>query len=72
MVKIKNKENTSVLKKIVAALNEKANMLTDEEYRDSMFSKMLEEGRKSKSLSSAQAKKELNKRGIRLRHTTTH
>jgi hypothetical protein len=26
VVKIKNKENTSVLKKIVAALNEKANM----------------------------------------------
>ena len=64
VVKIRNKENTSVLKKIVAALNEKANVLSDEEYRDSMFSKLLEEGRKSKSLSNAQAKKELNKREI--------
>lgn len=64
VVKIKNKENTSVLKKIVAALNEKASMLSDEEYRDSMFSKLLEEGRKSKLLSTTQAKKELNKRGI--------
>ena len=64
VVKIKNKENTSVLKKIVAALNEKANMLTDEEYRDSIFSKLMQEGRKSKLLSSTQAKKELNKRGI--------
>ena len=64
VVKIKKKENTSVLKKIVAALNEKANVLSDEEYRDSMFSKLLEEGRKSKLLSTTQAKKELTKRGI--------
>ncbi|MBI1768131.1 MAG: hypothetical protein HY015_10485 [Bacteroidetes bacterium] len=64
VVKIKKKENTSVLKKIVAALNEKASVLSDEEYRDSMFSKLLEEGRKSKLLSTTQAKKELNKRGI--------
>ncbi len=64
VVKIKNKENTSVLKKIVAALNEKASVLSDEEYRDSMFSRLLEEGRKSKLLSTAQAKKELTKRGI--------
>jgi len=64
VVKIKNKENTSVLKKIVAALNEKASVLSDEEYRDGMFSKLLEEGRKSKLLSTTQAKKELNKRGI--------
>ncbi len=64
VVKIKKKENTSVLKKIVAALNEKASVLSDEEYRDSMFSKLLEEGRKSKLLSTTQAKKELTKRGI--------
>ena len=66
VVKIKHKENASLLKKLVAALNEKANVLTDEEYRDSMFSKLLEEGRKSKLLSSSQAKRELNKRGISL------
>jgi len=64
VVKIKNKENTSVLKKIVAALNEKASVLSDEEYRDGMFSKLLDEGRKSKLLSTTQAKKELTKRGI--------
>ena len=64
VVKIKKKENTLVLKKIVAALNEKASVLSDEEYRDGMFSKLLEEGRKSKLLSAAQAKKELTKRGI--------
>ena len=64
VVKIKKKENTSVLKKIVAALNETASVLSDEEYRDSIFSKLLEEGRKSKLLSTTQAKKELNKRRI--------
>ncbi len=64
VVKIKKKENTSVLKKIVAALNEKASVLSDGEYRDSMFSKLLEEGRKSKLLFTTQAKKELTKRGI--------
>ena len=64
VVKIKNKENTTVLKKIIAALNEKASFMSDEEYRDAMFSKLLVEGRKSKSLTATQAKMELNKRGI--------
>ena len=64
VVKIKKKENALVLKKIVAALNEKASVLSDEEYRNSMFSKLLEEGRKSKLLSATQTKKELTKRGI--------
>ena len=66
VVKIKNKENTSLLKNLVAALNEKASELSDEEYRDAMFSKLLEEGRKSRVLSPAQTKRELNKRGISL------
>ncbi|MBS1682011.1 MAG: hypothetical protein JST48_09880 [Bacteroidetes bacterium] len=64
VVKIKKKENASVLRKIVVALNEKAKVLTDEEYRDSMFSTLLEEGRKSKLLSTSHARKELKKRGI--------
>ena len=66
VVKIKNKENTSLLKNLVATLNEKASELSDEEYRDAMFSKLLEEGRKSRVLSPAQTKRELNKRGISL------
>lgn len=64
VVKIKNEENASLLKKFLSILHEKANILTDEEYRDSMFSKLLEEGRKSKNLTISQAKKELKKRGI--------
>ena len=64
VIKISNEENASLLKKFIGILHEKAKVLTDEEYRDSMFCKLLEEGRKSKILSSAQAKKELKKRGI--------
>jgi len=43
VVKIKNKGKHFLAKKLVAALNEKASDLSDEEYRDSMFSKLLEE-----------------------------
>lgn len=64
VVKIRKKENTALLKKIVAALNEEASVVSDERYRDAMFSTLLEQGRQSKLLSTAQAKKELQKRGI--------
>ncbi len=64
VVKIGNEKNTFLLQKLIALFHEKANVLSDEEYRDSMFSKLLDEGRKSKSLTASQAKKELNKRGI--------
>ena len=66
VVQIKNEENTSLLKKFINILHEKAKVLSDEEYRDSMFAKLLEEGRKSKLLSDSEAKKELKKRGINL------
>jgi hypothetical protein len=66
VVKMKNEKNTSLLKKFIGILHEKAEVISDEDYRDSMFAKLLEEGRKSKSLSSAQAKKELKKRGINI------
>ncbi|MBS1488046.1 MAG: hypothetical protein JST43_10715 [Bacteroidetes bacterium] len=64
VVKIKKKENTSLLKKLVAALNEKADVLTDEEFRDMRFSVLMEAGRKSKLLSANEAKNELKKRGV--------
>ncbi len=64
VIKIKNEENTSLVKKFIGTLHEKAEVMTDEEYRDSKFSELLEEGRKSKSLSPAQTKRELRKRGI--------
>lgn len=64
VVKIKKKENTSLLKKLAAALNEKADILSDEEYRDLRLSALMEVGRKSKSFSVAEGKKELRKRGV--------
>ena len=66
VVKIKNEENTSLLKKFINTLHEKAKVLSNEEYRDSMFAKLLEEGRKSRVLSQSEAKKELKKRGINI------
>ena len=64
VVKMKNEKNTSLLKKFIGILHEKAEVISDEDYRDFMFAKLLEAGRKSKSLSPAMAKKELKKRGI--------
>lgn len=66
IARIKNEENISLLKKFIGILNEKAEVLTDEEYRDSLFSKLLEEGRKSKLLSSTEAVKALKKHGIKI------
>jgi len=64
VIKIKDEKNTSLLKKFIGSLHEKAQVLTDEEYRDSAFAGLIEEGRKTKTLSVTQAKKELKKRGI--------
>ena len=66
VVKIKNEGNICLLKKFIDTLHEKAKVLSDEEYRDSMFAKLLDEGRKSKILSAPEAKKELKKRGINI------
>jgi hypothetical protein len=64
VIRLKKKSNTNLVKKFLATLNEEANVLTDEEFRDSLFSKLLEEGRKSNLLPAIEAKKELAKRGI--------
>ncbi len=66
IARIENEETVSLLKKFIGILNEKAEVLTDEEYRDSLFSKLLEEGRKSKLLSSTEAKISLKKYGIKI------
>jgi hypothetical protein len=66
VVKVKKRGNAELLKKYIATLNEEASVLSEAEYRDSMFSKLLELGRKSKVLSTEQAQKELTKRGINL------
>lgn len=66
VVKIKNEENATFLKKLIGALHEKASVMSDEEYRDSRFAELLKEGRKSRTLTSSEAKKEFKKRGINI------
>ncbi len=64
IARIKNEEHVHLLKKFIGILNEKADVFTDEEYREAFFFKLLEEGRKSKTLSATAAKKALKQHGI--------
>jgi hypothetical protein len=66
IARIKNEEHVHLLKKFIGILNGKAEVLSDEEYRDTFFSKLLEEGRKSKTLTATAAKKALKRHGIEL------
>lgn len=65
VIKIKDEGKTTQLKKFIASIfGEKANILTDEEYRDSKLAELLEEGLKSESLSAKETRKEFKKRGV--------
>ncbi len=65
VIKIKDEGKTAQLKKFIASIfGEKANVLTDEEYRDSKLAELLEEGLKSESLSAKETRKEFKKRGV--------
>jgi hypothetical protein len=65
VIKIKDNSKISDFKKVIAGIfGEKANVLTDEEYRDSKLAELLEEGLKSDSLSPAETRKEFKKRGV--------
>jgi ATP-dependent helicase/DNAse subunit B len=66
VARIKNEEHVHLLRKFIGILNEKVEVFTDEEYRDTLFSKLLEEGRKSKTLTAAASKKALKQHGIEL------
>ena len=65
VIKIKDKGKTPELKKFIASIfGEKADVLSDEEYRDSKLAELLEEGMKSESLSAEETRKEFKKRGV--------
>ena len=67
VIKVHEKDNVSILKKFANhVLGEKAVVLSDEEYRDSKFLQLMAEGRKTGTLTDAEAKKELKKRGIEI------
>ncbi len=65
VIKIKDEGKTPELKKFIAGIfGAKAEVLTDEEYRDSKLAELLEEGLQSKSLSAKETRKEFKKRGV--------
>jgi hypothetical protein len=67
VIKIKDKGKINPLRKLVKSLyGQSAYVLTDEEYRDSKFLQLMAEGRKTGTLSDAEAKKALKKRGIKI------
>lgn len=66
IARIKNEEHVHLLRKFIGILNEKSEVFTDEKYRDTFFSKLLEQGRKSKTLTFTAARKELKQHGIEL------
>ena len=66
VVKVQNENNIPLLKKLIGIFKEKISVLSEEEYRDSKFAELLEEGLKTKTLSEKEAKKEFRKRGIRI------
>jgi len=67
VIKVKEEGNATLLKKFIRNIfGENATVLTDEEYRDLKFLQLMEEGRKTKTLTDSEAKRELKKRGIKI------
>jgi hypothetical protein len=66
IARIKKKEHVALLKKFIGILNEKAEVVNEDDYRDAFFSQLLQEGRKSKMLSASESGKALKKHGIKI------
>jgi hypothetical protein len=67
VIKLNEEGNATQLKKIIRNIfGENATLLSDEQYRDAKFLQLMEEERKSPTLSDSEAKKELKKRGIKI------
>ncbi len=65
VIKIKDEGKTTQLKKLIASIfGEKADIVSDADYRDSKLAELLEEGLKSETLSPAETRKEFKKRGV--------
>ena len=65
VVKVKHEENISLLKRIISAFKEKVDVLSDEEYRDSQFARLIEEAKDSEIVPEETVRKEFKKRGIK-------
>ena len=64
IVKIKNEKNLSIIKQILNVFSKDISIMDDEEYRDSKFAELMEEGRKSAIASENETKLEFKKRGF--------
>jgi len=64
VIKVRNEQNVTMLRRMVGVFKEKASVLTDEEYRDSQFAALIEEAKDSEVLSEETVKKEFRKRGL--------
>lgn len=64
VIKVKNEQNLSMLRQLIRVFKEKASILTDEEYRDSQFARLIEEAKDSEVVPEETVKKEFKKRGI--------
>jgi len=64
VVKVKNENNVSLLKKLISVFKEKVNVYEDEEYKDKTASDLMDEGLKTKLLSEEETRKEFKKRGV--------
>jgi hypothetical protein len=64
VIKVKNEQNVSMLKRIISVFKEKVNVLSDEEYRDSQFAALIEEANDSEVVPEETIKKEFKKHGI--------
>jgi hypothetical protein len=64
VVKVKNENNVSVLKKLIGIFKEKVHVYEDEEYRDKIASELMDEGLKTRLLTEEETRKEFRKRGV--------
>ena len=67
IIEIKESESISALKRILKKFfSGKVQVLSNEEYRDSKFAELLDEGLKTKQLSEKETIAEFKKRGINI------
>jgi len=63
VIKIKNEENVSMLKKLIGIFKERTTVFSDEGYKDRIASELIDEGLKTEILSEEETRKEYKKRG---------
>lgn len=65
IARVGKQENISYLKKILNVFTSDIKVMSDEEYRDSRFAELIEEGKKSGRATEEKTKKEFKKRGLK-------